>query len=107
MIPCTASCRWGFFLRLGELRVTIGSIHMPVRTSGVDLLKRALGELLALSARLACRADPLIIMGDTNNEFNMHVSDGAVIGPCVSPSHAPDACASRVAQCFFGARRLL
>lgn len=68
-ITSTASFRWGFLLRLGELRMTVGSIHLTVRTSGVELLERVLGDILALSARLAGRDDSMIIMGDINKRI--------------------------------------
>lgn len=48
-----------------------------------------------------CRSSHLeggrhLMLGGINNEFNMHVSDGAVIGPHVSSDHAPGARASGV-----------
>lgn len=98
MITSTASGRWAVFLRLGELQMVVGSIHLPVRTSGVEMSERALGELSTPLARLSGRNDTPIIIWVINNEFNLEVSDGVVIGPHVTPRHVPDARASRVAR---------
>lgn len=69
-------------------------LHPPAR---VNAWGRPLGQ--ALSAKLGSRADSLIVMGDINNNFNMHVSDGVVLGLRVTPSQKPDARARSVVRC--------
>lgn len=44
-----------------------------------------------LLRRVSSGADCILLAGDINNEFNSHVSDGATVGPHVTPSEAPDA----------------